>query len=408
MNIALFTDSWYPTKSGVVTVVFQLRSILEELGHHVVIVTVSAGKNGEEAEQEDPLILRVPSVPSPLGDAQYMGLPSRKRVVEFLEEHKIELIHAHTEFSIGQMAVSAGKKMNIPVIATTHTMWEDYYRHYLSLGKVIPHRVIRKIVKLAYKHFYCLINVSEKARAYFSSFKMLPKTSCAVIPNAIDTSRFINHQISEKEKEEIRKSLNIKPEDRVMISVGRVVEEKRVIELLEIVARVLRQRDNAKMIFVGEGGALEFLKEKAREYELEDKIIFTGFIDWKKISSYYSISDFYVTVSLSEMHSMTLLEALSVGLPCVCRKDSSFADTIFHGENGFFANSDIEMDKYLLDLLDNPEKCKEMGVKAKEVSSRFTLRLHGLRTEAFYKKVIQKFPGKISSKELRDAVESVK
>ena len=50
MNIALFSDSYLPTKSGVVTVVIQLRKILEEMGHHVVIVTVSS--NDKDYEEE--------------------------------------------------------------------------------------------------------------------------------------------------------------------------------------------------------------------------------------------------------------------------------------------------------------------------------------------------------------------
>ena len=90
MNIALFTDSYLPTKSGIVTVVVQLRKILTELGHHVVIVTVSP-HGYESAENEDPDVLRIFSIPAPVGDNQYIAFPHKKVVVNFLKEHNISL-----------------------------------------------------------------------------------------------------------------------------------------------------------------------------------------------------------------------------------------------------------------------------------------------------------------------------
>ena len=96
MNIALFSDSYLPTKSGVVTVVIQLRKILEEMGHHVVIVTVSSNDKDYE-EEPDPNIMRVMSILSPLGEGQYIGFPHRKAVAKFLQKNNIQIIHSHTE-----------------------------------------------------------------------------------------------------------------------------------------------------------------------------------------------------------------------------------------------------------------------------------------------------------------------
>ena len=408
MNIALFSDSYLPTKSGIVTVVIQLKRILEELGHKVVIVTVSNKHSSDADFEEDEDILRVKSIHSFVGDDQYIGIPIRHKVVEFLEKHEVRLIHAHTEFFIGQMAILAGKKIGIPVIATTHTMWEDYYRHYFTMGALVPKSVVRQIVRQLYKHFYALINVSEKARLYFTMPKMLPNKPCAVIPNAIDTEKFISHECSIEEKEAIRREYGIEKDDKVMLYVGRVVEEKRVEEMLNVVIRCVKAKDNIKMLFVGAGGALYDLQERVKKEKLENKIIFTGFIDWFKVSSIYSIADVFITTPLSEMHSMTILEALSLGVPVVCRKDSSFSDTIFQGEDGFMADSDEEMDAFIYQILENDELKSKMSAKAKEVAGRFTLMLHGLRTVAFYEEVLKHFPYRIKSVELTNAVNAVK
>lgn len=403
MNIALFSDSWLPTKSGIVTVVIQLKKILETLGHHVVVVTVK----DSDVQFEDPLVFRVKSLPSPMGEGQYMGFPNRKEVIEFVKAHNVQIIHSHTEFFMGHSAIVTGQALNIPVIASTHTMWEDYYRYYIHGSALIPKRGVRKAVKHIYRKFYAFINVSKKAQDYFTEPFMLPHIPSAIIPNAIDTENFSLEHVTEGDKAALRAQLGILESDRVILYVGRVVEEKRVMELLEVIIRVVRARPQVKMLFVGDGGAEHDLRERVRAEGLSDHIIFTGFVDWFKLSLYYAISHIFVTVSLSEMHSMTVLEAIRLSLPVVCRRDTSFLDTVFHGKNGFFAETDEEMDDYLYKLIDNPSLCNEMAQCAYTISCGFSLRLHGLKSVAFYEEVLRHFPNPVTSEDLKRAVEAV-
>ena len=158
-------------------------------------------------------------------------------------------------------------------------------------------------------------------------------------------------------------------------------------------------------MFVGDGLALQALKKKSAKFS--DRIIFTGYVPWRDVHSFYQLGDVYVTASLSEMHSMTVLEALMSGLPVVVRYDTSFSDTVFHGENGYFANSDEEMDGYLLDLAADEEKRKAFGKRSLEISKTFSLEMFGRRTMAFYEKVFNTFPSGISDAELQKAVDAV-
>ena len=73
MTIALFSDSYLPTKSGIVTVVVQLREQLIALGHRVILVTV---ETTDEYATDDPDIYRVHSVPLGLGTDQFLGIPA--------------------------------------------------------------------------------------------------------------------------------------------------------------------------------------------------------------------------------------------------------------------------------------------------------------------------------------------
>ncbi len=406
MNVALFSDSYFPTKSGVVAVVVQLRKVLEKMGHHVVIVTVDA-ENSSEPQEDDECILRVPSIQAPMGDNQFVGDPfeiASLMCVNFCKKHDIQIVHAHTEFSLGHLARVVGRRLNIPVVATTHTMWEDYYKYYLKTGKIIPKRVVRRLVHAAYKHFYALINVSQKAHDYFKEPFILPSTPSVVIPNAIDMELFEKRTTDAAEVLQIKEKFGIKDSDKIILYVGRIVEEKRIVELLEVLIRVVAKDDNKKVLFVGDGFALKKLQERVVEVDLEKNILFAGFVDWLKLNAYYELGDVFVTASLSEMHSMTILEAMCLSLPIVCRYDTSFTDTVFHGENGYFANSDEEMDSYINKILENDQLRQKMAAKSKELSKNFTLDLHGERTLRFYEAVLAKFPEKITDQELYAAV----
>ena len=409
MNIALFTDSYLPTKSGIVTVVLQLRKALEEMGHHVVVVTVNT-KEEESAiaeREKDENVLRIRSVRGEwLGvPDQYIGFPHEKKILKFLTKHNVQIIHSHTEFFVAHAAKLSGKKLHIPVVATTHTLWEDFYKYYLFAGKLIPVRIIRKIVKRLYKKFYALINVSQKARDYFKMPFMLPNTPSAIIPNALDSDSFLQCTISNSEIQKVRKQWGIKKDDIVFLFLGRVVEEKRVEELLDICMRVIQKNAKIKILFVGAGLAVQALEKKSRA--VSDRIIFTGYVPWTEVHSYYQLGDVFITASLSEMHSMTILEALMSGLPIIARRDTSFSDTIFEGKNGYMADSDEEMDQYFLELADDAKKRAAFGEYSKKVAKGFSLEVFGKRTVAFYQKVLDTFPEKITDEELKAAVDSV-
>jgi len=405
MNIALFSDSYLPTKSGVVTVVVQLREALEALGHHVVIVTVATGP--ESKKDSDPNILRLPSIPLGLGTDQFLGIPNIQRVKRYLRDNHVEIIHCHTEFNIAHAAKTVGRALRIPTIATTHTMWEDFYDYYVPMARIIPVKLIRKLVKQVYRKFYALINVSAKARDYFKEPFILPNTPSAIVANAIDTKAFCSKTDTPEDILKLRKAWNIAKDDVVLLFVGRIAEEKRVLELLEICMNVVHDRQGVKALFVGAGPALEQLQKTIQTERLDDKIITTGFVNWVDLHTYYRVGDVFLTASLSEMHSMTILEALICALPIVARKDSSYLDTIFSGENGYLEDTDQSMRDRIVELIEDPERRKAFGQRSQEISRRFSLETHARKTVAFYEAVIQSYPRPIDERELRARVDAV-
>ena len=234
---------------------------------------------------------------------------------------------------------------------------------------------------------------------------MLPDMPSVIIPNAIDKEKFQKTHITESQKLALRKSYGIQPDDIMLLFVGRIGEEKRVFELLSVCQKVIKKNNKIKMVFVGNGPAYEDMLKKASAEIAAKSIIFTGFIEWTKVSEYYESADFFVTTSLSEMHSMTILEAQLSGLPIVVRRDESYLDSVFDGENGYLTDSEEEMEERILELAADKAKIKAFGEKSLEITKRFSIETHVKKTIKVYEEVIKAYPGKINDLEVMKMIE---
>lgn len=404
MTIALFSDSYLPTKSGIVTVVTQLREQLKAMGHRVILVTV---ETTDEYYSDDPDIYQVHSVPLGLGTDQFLGIPAMHPLISYLKSCNIDIIHCHTEFGIAKAGLRAAKILKVPAICTTHTMWTDFYKFYLPMGKWISPSIINGIMNRFYGKFYSLIGVSTKARNYFKQKDMIPNMPSVIIPNAIDKKRFQAEIISEERKKELKQKYGIKENEKILLFVGRIGQEKRVFELLDLCLKLLENRNDCKVLFVGNGPALSTLQKKMEDHKLKDKIIFTGFIEWTQVHEFYESSDIFITTSLSEMHSMTILEAQLSSLPIIARHDESYLDSIYHGQNGFLAENEEKMIDHINELLDDEEKRKAFGKRSLEIAQNFSIETHVKRTLFVYEEALKNYPNKFDDEDLNKRIQNI-
>ncbi len=389
MRVALFSDSYLPTKSGIVTVVIQLKNQLEKMGHEVFLVTV---ETTPEYATDDDHIYRAKSVPLGLGTDQFFANPSVRHLISFLKDKKIDIIHCHTEFGVGAAAYRVARHLKVPAICTVHTMWVDFYKYYVPMSNLIRPKMVDRFMNRFYSKFDALIGVSSKARNYYKKPRMLPNKPSVVIPNSIDKEKFARDHISLEEKQNLRGKYGIKDDDVVMLFVGRIGEEKRVFELLTQVQKVLAECPKCKMIFVGNGPAYDGMVKQAEKEIAENRIIFTGFVEWTEVHKYYESCDVFVTASLSEMHSMTILEAQLCGMPIVVRHDESYLDSIIPGYNGYLSATDEEMGRDIVELVNDDEKRKKYGRNSLEITKDFSIDVNVKKTLIMYEEVIKAYP----------------
>ena len=401
MNIALFSDSYLPTKSGIVTVVIQLREQLMKLGHKVVLVVP---RTTNDYDEYSPDIYQSHSLPLGLGTDQFVANPNMHHLISFLKDKKIDVIHCHTEFGVGKSGLRAARILNIPAICTIHTMWVDFYRYYIPFSKFIKPALIDHIATSFYRKCSALIAVSSKGKNYYKKPDMIPQMPIVTIPNSIDQEKFMKTPSTPQELDELRQKHNIKESDVVLLFVGRHGEEKRVFELLTQCKKLVSMRDNCKVMFVGNGPAYEAMVNDAQKEINQGKIIFTGFIPWQEVHKYYELADIFITASLSEMHSMTILEAQMNSLPIVTRKDESYADSVFDGVNGFLTDTDAQLLDKMITLVDSAEMRQKFAAESARIADTFSIDTYMKRTLIMYEEVIKAFPGKINEEEVQKLI----
>ena len=324
MNIGIFTDCYLPTKNGVVTSIIHLKEGLERRGHKVVLFTVRSPRD----ETHTPHIHRFPSLPAlPQIDVR-LGLIRQPTVNRLVQRERLDILHTHTEFSLGVAAKRAAKHLNLPRVHTMHTMY-DAYRHYVWGGRFVSTGMIQGWIRWFLRDCSAVICPSQKARHYLNAF--LPSLNACVIGNGVSQQRFSPHLLSPQERRQIRATLGIEPSDDVILSVGRLAQEKRTCELLDALGPHLRRNPHMKIVFVGDGPSRDTMRRAAATGNIGAQVIFTGYVAWERIPAIYAIADLFVTASLSEMHPMTVIEACMCGLPVIARRDICYADLVKDG-----------------------------------------------------------------------------
>jgi len=392
LRIALFTDVYYPLMTGVVTSVMQLREGLMALGHEVNVFTVRY----KGFRVNEPGVYRYPNIPISFGKQKFgYGIVSARHVIKVLEESGVDLIHAHSEFALHFAARKAANRFKVPYVHTFHTMWGDYL-HYIPGGVITP-EMVKKLYRKRLALASAVVAPSVKAHNYVRGlFADIP---ISIIPNGINIDKFKNVEVTELLKADYRGRYGVASDERMILFVGRITPEKRVKELQKAVIPLLHSNPKYKMAFVGNGGDLEALKEVARAEGLTDQFIFPGFIEWKDIFGVFSIASVYATCSMSEVHPMTVIEALVCALPVVSRRDDSYVDQVIPGENGYLVDTDEELTSAIGGLLADENKLRAFSVRSKVLSQRFTAEGHVASMEKLYEQVIGAFPGRMALKD---------
>jgi glycosyltransferase involved in cell wall biosynthesis len=154
---------------------------------------------------------------------------------------------------------------------------------------------------------------------------------------------------------------------------------------------VLKKRSDVAYIIGGDGPLRPHLINLARTLGVEKHIIFTGYISRDQIPYYLAASDVVVVPSLLEGMSLTIAEAMATGKPVIATKVGGNVDQIIDGYNGFLVppRDPEAIAQKILELLENPEKTKEMGKKARQLAEeKFDIEIRVKKIVTLYKELL--------------------
>lgn len=343
MRVAIFSETYLPDVNGVATHIKTLKDGLEALGHEVLIVKADADSRKNYIEKD---VMHCPAVTAKKLYNYSISSPVSIQRLLLLKKWNPDIIHIQNEFGIGLSGVFIAKIIRKPLVYTLHTMYDDYIyyiapRPFVPMVKNMSHRYCKTLAKSA----SALTGASKKVEDYFRDCGV--KKPVNIIPNAVELDIFNEDKVDFRKAEEIKKRYNITENHTVACFCGRLGKEKSVDVLLDFWAEKVKKEDNLCLFIFGDGPAREDLIAQADKLGLRDSVFFTGKIPHADLPPYYAACDLYMTASLSENYSISMLEAMASGLPIVHILDEKNESQLTESVNGFVFTDAESMYKIL-------------------------------------------------------------
>lgn len=385
MNIGLFSETYYPEINGVATSVYTLKNELEKRGHNVYVFTTST----PGAPEHEHNVFRVPSIPFIFITERRVGLFYQPRLAHVIKKLNLDIIHTHTEFSLGIFGRIMARELRLPIVHTYHTIYEDY-THYLTRFKALDRRA--KAFARIYSKVCCntveqVIVPTEKTKDLLMTYSVHKDIS--VIPTGIDLSKFNPENYKEDEVASLKQRYQIDQSDKVLIYIGRVSQEKNIEEIIRAMPDYMNSRKSVKFIIVGSGPALEKLKDMVKQSGLEEGFVFTGSQPWDTIGLFYQLGDVFVSASQSETQGLTYIEAMASGLPVVAKKDKCLEDILEQGSNGYAFTNREEL-YYGLDQILFEDKLTNYSTNALKKVEKYSTQEFAYQVEKVYRQVVSR------------------
>jgi len=384
LNLAYFTNTYYPVVSGVVRSVSEYRRVLTDAGHNVFVFA----QHDSEYQDEEPFIFRYPSLDLPISTDFPAVIPISPFIDRLLPSLKPNLIHTHHPVLLGQTAAHYAQKLMLPLVFTFHTQYREY-SHYFPL----PQETIQSFVKNLIDDL--LIDFLQRCSHVIVPSESMHKIlvdeygieDCySVIPTGIDTSAY-QQAVGEPTRLEMGWQ-----DDKVVISVGRLAPEKNIKTLLDACAIAYQENPELRLVLIGDGPDRSALEQYSRTLGIEARVEFLGMKPYCEIPRYLKAADCFGFASVSETQGLVTLEAIAAGLPVVAVDATGTSDIVRDGIEGFLTgNSADALGDGFNNLFQHPDHLMEFKEAALERANSFDIIYQAEKLVAAYHQAIEDF-----------------
>ncbi|MDO9301679.1 MAG: glycosyltransferase [Anaerolineales bacterium] len=391
LRIGLFTDTYAPQVNGVSISLQLVSEGLQRRGHQVTIFAPRI----PGYKDDQPGVVRLPSLKYLNDPPIYVAMLGTPRSTWSLTRKHFDVLHAHSPLSVGLLAYFTASTKNLPLIYTYHTSITDY-THYLKVigGTAVIRHAARWFSTTSTNLGDQIVVPSPKFHRLLLEQKVTKPI--LTIPNGIDLSNFK----AAKKPGSFRNRLGLKPDAPMLLSVGRVDPEKHLDFLIDAFARMADRFPEAHLVFAGDGSARKKLEEHAAATKVHDRIHFLGMVNRADLPDLLHDATVFLSASITEVHPISVIEAIASGLPLVAVQDEAFEGMIVENENGHLTPLDVgAFSDTLAALLSDPEKLARYGKRSTELSGKFSIEEQVRSLENLYfEAILQNWRGSFVSR----------
>ena len=302
-----------------------IRQIIEnsnpEQFHHEILCTDGGiGALGEELKNKGICIESAQRKPGV--DIKLAGF-----INNYIKKRKIDILHCHqyTPYFYGVLGALFTKAV---IIFTEHGRFYPDRHHF-------KRRFINPLLVLRTAH---ITAISKSTADAVAKYEYIQRNKIEVVYNGINDLKALKQS-----RDELLKELRLSPDYRYIGTISRLEPIKNQAMMINAYYKVKGKIPDIKLILIGDGAEMLKLKQLVKALDIEQDVIFTGFLDNpQRFISFYEI---FLLSSFSEGTSMTLLEAMSLSKPCIVTDVGGNPEIVVDGETGLLVPSD-DVDKF--------------------------------------------------------------
>ncbi len=348
MQILQVSPYFYPHFGGVESHVLGLSENLIKLGHEVEVVTSRYSRMPEIEKYNEIKITRLP---------QWINLyntPVVTAIQSFVRRSHADVVHVHSPPPFTErFAAKGAKESNKPLVVTHHCD--------LELKGIFGNIAVNLYQSMLGKYpLKTADKVISTTKSYASTSRSLWDIDVEVVPNAVDIDRF--HPTNEGKHIKEKYTEDGEP---IALFVGRLVPHKGI----GILIRAIERTQYGKLLIVGDGPYLSWLKKLVKKLDVEKRVVFVGPISDYWLPSYYAATDVVVLPSTSRLEAFGIvgLEGMATGKPLILSDIPGVRDVISNEEGFIVEPLDPDAIAEALEKIWNgPEIAKQMGKKGRE------------------------------------------
>ena len=365
MKILAILFHFPPMSGGGVTVSVDIVNNFAKLGHQVTVLTPDIEWSGPKYQPVldshiQVIRVKVPSKTKIKIAARRCKKNLQKKGEELGNENQFDFVFTifHPFHLASNAAVLCAKKLQIPSIVKI----DDAIFTRASGIKILQRKIEKMINTKTLQNSSKILVVNEEVKKIIHDYYKIKNEKIFLVPNGVNITLFEGEKSYDK---------------KVILFSGAMYDHRGIDVLLEIASKVIESIPEVKFVLLGDGPELNKLKEIVDRKNISKNVIFKGWIDRDRIpmelkNATIGIGPLKLTTVTKNALPIKILEYMASGLPILAKNGTLPNDVLDNGKNGFLIDSNEELEKKIIILLNDLELNKQMSKKSIQMIQKFS------------------------------------